>query len=132
MPNRQQPDEGPEGLEGLRQARGGNPDEFNQELDPEIDDPINPGDLDVPKGLIGQLLANPKKAAELLASWAVAQFADRADRDVRLLRERNPDATDRQLAEHFKRKYSRAARWEGGGTGAAGILGLPADLVLLA
>lgn len=33
---------------------------------------------------------------------------------------------------YFKQKYSRAARWEGAGTGAAGIVGLPADLVLLA
>jgi hypothetical protein len=39
---------------------------------------------------------------------------------------------DLQLAVYFKRKYSRAARWEGAGTGTLGLLGLPPDLVLLA
>jgi EcsC protein family len=41
-------------------------------------------------------------------------------------------STDRQLAVYFKQKYRRAARWEGASTGTAGLLGLPADLVLLA
>lgn len=95
-------------------------------------DPNDVGSLEVPQGLVRNLLANPTHAPALLAGRAVAQFADRAARDVRLLRERNPDATDRQLAVYFKQKYSRAARWEGAGTGAAGIVGLPADLVLLA
>ena len=132
MPDGEHPDENANDVEALSQARRGDPDQFDEELDVEIVDPNDPGDLDVPKGLIRQLLANPKKAAEIFASRAVGQFADRADRDVRLIRERNPDATDRQLAAYFKRKYSRAARWEGGGTGVAGIFGLPADLVLLA
>lgn len=78
------------------------------------------------------LLANPDKAPELLAKRAVGQDADRAVRDVKLLRDRNPRATDRQLAVYFKQKYSRAARWEGAGTGSAGLLGLPIDLVMLA
>lgn len=112
--------------------RPGDPDEFDEELTGEVEDPDDPGRLEVPPGLVRRLLADPVHAPEILASHAVEQFAERAARDVRLLRERNPDATDRQLAVYFKRKYSRAARWEGAGTGTAGILGLPVDLVALA
>ncbi|MDQ3630498.1 MAG: EcsC family protein [Actinomycetota bacterium] len=113
-------------------TRPGDPDEFGEELTGDVEEPDDPGRLDVPPGLVRRLLADPVHAPEILASHAVEQFADRAARDVRLLRERNPDVTDRQLAVYFKRKYSRAARWEGAGTGTAGLLGLPVDLVALA
>jgi hypothetical protein len=113
-------------------TRAGEPAEFDEELTGDIVDPNRPGKIDVPPGLVRRLLADPLHAPELLAARAVEQFADRAARDLRLLRERNPSATDRQIAVYFKRKYSRAARWEGAGTGAAGVFGLPADLVLLA
>ena len=113
-------------------TRAGDPAEFDEELAGDVVDPNDVGSLQVPPGLFRQLVADPMHAPELLAARAVEQFADRAARDVRLLRERNPDATDRQLAVYFKQKYSRAARWEGAGTGAAGIFGLPADLMLLA
>jgi len=112
--------------------RSGDPSEFDEELTSEIVDPNKPGRIEVPPGLLRRLLADPLSAPALLAACAVERFADRAARDVRLLRDRNPNVTDRQLAVHFKRKYSRAARWEGAGTGVTGILGLPADLVLLA
>lgn len=85
----------------------------------------------MPPGLLRRMLADPAHVAEHLAASAVERFADRAERDVRLIRERNPDVTDRQLAVYFKQKYSRAARWEGAGSGAAGVFGLPADLALL-
>ena len=113
-------------------TRAGDPAEFDEELTADVVDPEDVGSLEVPPGLFRQLLANPLHAAELLAGNAVGHFAERAARDVRLLRERNPDATDLQLAVYFKQKYSRAARWEGAGTGAAGIVALPADLALLA
>lgn len=113
-------------------ARAGDPTEFDDELTSQIVDPNDPGQLDVPPGLLRRALADPVHAPELLALRAVSQLADRAQSDVRLLRERNPHATDRQLAVYFKLKYSRAARWEGAGTGMAGLAGLPADLVLLA
>lgn len=113
-------------------TRIGDPDEFEDELTGEVVDPNDLGGITVPPGFLRRLLADPAHAPELLAARAVEQFADRAERDVRLLRDRNPRATDRQLAVYFKRKYSRAARWEGAGTGTAGLLGLPADLVMLA
>jgi uncharacterized protein (DUF697 family) len=112
--------------------RPGDPAEFDEELEGKLIDPDSNIDLHVPHGLVRRLLADPMHVPELLAARAVEQFAQRAERDVRLLRERNPSATDRQLVLYFKRKYSRAARWEGAGTGAAGLFGLPADLVLLA
>jgi hypothetical protein len=110
----------------------GDPDQFDDVLSGEVVDPDAVGDLDVGPGFLRVLLANPDKAPELLAKRAVEHDADRAVRDVKLLRERNPQATDRQLAVYFKQKYSRAARWEGAGTGSAGLLGLPVDLVMLA
>lgn len=113
-------------------TRRGNPDEFDEELTEELVDPNEVGEVSVPPGLLRRMLSDPAHAPELLASRAVEQFADRAERDVRLLRQRNPHATEHQLAVYFKRKYSRAARWEGAGTGTTGLLGLPADLVLLA
>lgn len=119
-------------MEGSVFTRPGDPAQFDEELTVQIVDPDDPGRLDVPPGLLRRVLADPAHAPELLAARAVSQLADRAERDVRLLRERNPNATDRQLAVYFKRKYSRAARWEGAGTGTAGLFGLPADLVLLA
>ena len=79
-----------------------------------------------------RLLADPQNAPATLAANSVQAHAARADRDVRLLRERNPDATDRQLALYFKQKFSRLARWEGAATGVGGLLTLPADLVALA
>jgi len=109
-------------------SRNGDPEEFDEVLEGEIADADLDGKLQIPPGLVRQLLASPAHAPELLAMRAVEQFADRAERDVRLLRERNPDVSDRQLAVYFKKKYSRAAGWEG----AAGIFGLPADLALLA
>ncbi len=112
--------------------RPGDPALFDEELEGDLIDPDSTDGLNVPPGLVRRLLADPMHVPELLAARAVEQFAQRAERDVRLLRERNPSATDRQLAIYFKRKYSRAARWEGAGTGATGLLGLPADLVLLA
>lgn len=113
--------------------REGDPEEFDEELKGEIVEPEDPGDkLEVPPGLLRRMLADPAHAPELLATRAVEQYAQRAERDVRLLRERNPGVSERELAVYFKKKYSRAARWEGAGTGAAGIFGLPADLVLLA
>lgn len=113
-------------------TRSGDPDEFEDELTGEVVDPNDLGGITVPPGFLRRLLADPAHAPELLAARAVEQFADRAERDVRLLRDRNPHATDRQLAVYFKRKYSRAAGWEGAGTGTVGLLGLPADLVMLA
>jgi hypothetical protein len=113
-------------------TRSGNPDEFDEELTAEVVDANDLGGISVPPGFLRRLLADPAHAPELLAARAVEQFADRAERDVRLLRQRNSHATDRQLAVYFKQKYSRAARWEGAGTGTAGLFGLPADLVLLA
>lgn len=112
--------------------REGDPNEFDDQDFAAIVAPDDTSDIDVPPGLIRQLLANPANAPEVLAARAVGRLAPRAERDVRLIRERNPNATDRQLAVYFKRKYSRAARLEGAGTGAAGIFGLPVDLVALA
>jgi hypothetical protein len=115
-----------------RLSRAGDPKEFDDEVQAEVVDPDDVSDITAPPGLLRQLLANPAKAAELIALKGVEQHAARAARDVALVRERNPAATDRQLAVYFKKKHARAARWEGGGTGAAGIFGLPADLLLLA
>jgi len=128
----QRSEPGEESVDDSVFIRPGDPDEFDEELEGELADPDSPGDISIPPGLLRRLVANPTHVPELLAARAVEQFASRADRDVRLLRERNPHATDRQLALSFKRKYSRAARWEGAGTGTAGLLGLPVDLVLLA
>lgn len=113
-------------------ARSGDPDEFDEELRADIREPDDVGPIEVPPGVMRQMLADPAHVAEYLAISAVERLADRASRDVRLIRERNSHATDRQLAVYFKKKYSRAARYEGMGTGVAGIFGLPADLVLLA
>lgn len=110
----------------------GDPNEFDHEAVPELEDPDQRGDLEVPPNLMRRILADATHTPEILAVNAVEHLAQRADRDVQLLRGRNPDVTDRQLALHFKRKFSRLARYEGGSTGAAGILGLPVDLVLLA
>jgi hypothetical protein len=110
----------------------GDPDEFDEALEGEIVEGDEGEKLQVPPGLLRQLFAEPAHAPELLAMRAVEQFAKRAERDVRILRERNPGVPDRKLAIYFKQKYSRAARWEGAGTGAAGIFGVPADLALLA
>lgn len=112
--------------------RQGDPNEFDDQGAISIVAPDDTSEINVPAGLLRRLLANPADAPALLAARAVEQLAPRAERDVRLIRERNPNATDRQLAVYFKNKYSRAARWEGAGTGAAGILGLPVDLVALA
>jgi hypothetical protein len=113
-------------------VRQGDPNEFDDQGGTAIVAPDDTSEIRVPVGLLRRLLANPADAPALLAARAVEQLAPRAERDVRLIRERNPTATDRQLAVYFKNKYSRAARWEGAGTGAAGILGLPIDLVALA
>lgn len=112
--------------------RQGDPNEFDEQERAAIVPPDDTSDISVPPGLLRRLLANPADAPALLAARAVEQLAARAVRDVRLIRERNPQATDRQLAIYFKRKYSSAARWEGAGIGAAGIFGLPVDLVALA
>jgi len=112
--------------------RQGDPNEFDDQAKTAIVPPDDTTDISVPPGLLRRMLANPTDAPALLAARAVEQLAPRAERDVRLIRERNPQATDRQLAIYFKRKYSRAARLEGAGTGAAGIFGLPVDLVALA
>lgn len=113
-------------------ARAGDPEEFDEELSGDVRSPDDPGEIQVPAGLLQQLLNDPSSAPELLATSAVRHHSERAKRDVRLLRERNPGVTNRQLAVHLKRKHSRAARWEGASTGAVGIVGLPADLALLA
>lgn len=114
-------------------AREGNPGEFDSELEEgAVVGPDDLSNIDVPPGLLRRLFADPAHAPELLAASAVEQFAARAERDVRLLRQRNPHATDRQLAIYFKQKYSRAARWEGAGTGVGGLIGIPPDLILLA
>jgi hypothetical protein len=113
-------------------TRGGHPGEFDDDLTGEIFDPDEPGPLDVPPGLLRRVLADPVHAPELLAGRAVSQLADLAQRDLRLLRERNPNATDRQLAVYFKRKYSRAARWEGAGHRHRRTAWVAADLGLLA
>lgn len=112
--------------------RKGDPGEFDEQDSIAIVPPDDTSNISVPPGLLRQLLANPADAPAVLAARAVERLAPRAERDVRLIRERNPEATDRQLAVYFKRKYSRAARLEGAGTGAAGIFGLPVDLVALA
>lgn len=112
--------------------RQGDPNEFDEQDRTAIVPPDDISDISVPPGLLRRLLANPADAPALLAARAVEQLAPRAVRDVRLIRERNPRATDLELALYFKRKYSRAARLEGAGTGAAGIFGLPVDLVALA
>ena len=112
--------------------RQGDPNEFDEQDRTAIIPPGGTSDISVPPGLLRRLLANPADAPALLAARAVEQLASRAVRDVRLIRERNPQATDLELALYFKRKYSRAARLEGAGTGAVGIFGLPVDLVALA
>jgi hypothetical protein len=61
-------------------------------------------------GFFGGCSVIPPHAPELLAMRSLEQFAERAERDVRLLRERNPGVSNRQLAVYFKHKYSRAAR----------------------
>jgi len=131
-----QPDSGESGIKGSKKEsivlREGDPDEFDEPEITAIVPADDTSDISVPPGLLRQLLANPADAPAVLAARAVERLAPRAERDVRLIRERNPEATDRQLAVYFKRKYSRAARLEGAGTGAAGIFGLPVDLVALA
>lgn len=112
--------------------RQGDPNEFDEQGRTAIVPLGAASDISVPPGLLRQLLANPADAPALLAARAVEQLAPRAVRDVRLVRERNPQATDLELALYFKRKYSRAARLEGAGTGAAGIFGIPVDLIALA
>ena len=112
--------------------RQGDPNEFDEQDRTAIVPLGDASDISVPPGLLRRLLANPTDAPALLAARAVEQLAPRAVRDVRLIRERNPQATDLELALYFKRKYSRAARLEGAGTGAVGIFGLPVDLVALA
>lgn len=112
--------------------RQGDPNEFDDKDRTAIVPLGGASDISVPPGLLRRLLASPTDAPALLAARAVEQLAPRAVRDVRLIRERNPQATDLELALYFKRKYSRAARLEGAGTGAVGIFGLPVDLIALA
>lgn len=124
----------PEGSrwDDLLENRSGDLEEFEEALPGELADPNDPGDLVVPPGVVRRLLADPVHAPELLVARAVEHHAGRAAQHVRLLKERNADATDRQLAVHFKRKYRRLSRWEGASTGTVGIFGLPVDLAALA
>jgi hypothetical protein len=73
--------------------RQGDPNEFDEQDSTAIVPPDDTSDISVPRGLLRQLLANPTDAPALLAARAVERLAPRAVRDVRLIRERNPQAT---------------------------------------
>ncbi len=78
--------------------RQGNPNEFDEQDTTTIVSPDDTSAISVPPGVLRRLLANPAGAPALLAARAVEQLASRTLRDVGLIRECNPEATDRQLA----------------------------------
>lgn len=96
-----------------------------------ISDVSVPERAEVPDNLMAAMLADPVHAPERLALEAVRLCGPQAVRWADQTRRARPDATIAQLSMEVREKFTRLSQVSGAATGALGLPGAVADMVMV-